>query len=946
MVEERLKQCRENDCKSSMLLTQWEFDKKYLSQLLEAITVNFPHYSLHNVMHSQNIVTEIEKILGEEIIKKFSYIDCWLLLESAYWHDIGMFVPYEDKIKKMKEDGFKEFIDNIKHDKDNDLFCYAETLGRFIKEDFDKKLESLVDIDLAFVFLFAEYTRKKHNSKSKDILLETTQYNQLINRRLIRLLSNIIEYHGKPFDEILKMPFENDGLDVGDVAHPRLIACLLRLGDLLDLDDDRHYPELLNVIGKIPAISEAHYNGHKSILNKNINQNIIEIKSVFESKDSIFDKSFEIQNKWFSLIENEVENLNKKLNDIVPQCYSWKPPVAKLSCEISGCITIDSVSPKLKFDEDRIYNYLIDNIYNDRWSCINELLQNAVDATIDRIWIERGSDIRDDRNEFKKIASDSDKYRIDVNIETEELNLENEDSMIIYNIEIKDNGKGMNLEEIKSMFTVASKENQQRKTEYRRGMPEWMKPSGFFGIGLQSIFSKTDRLEIETSAPNDFAYKIVMKKMTSSTSYYAIERIKGKKWDHGTTVTFSFSEKKIPETLYGGVAIRELSKFDPLKDDSLDTISAEIRNTVANFAELCDIMVYFKGKCLNEDVNENKFMIVDINNGIEYNMIFGFDRQYVCGNWCYKGRPVDGENFSCGNILLGITGNIISGETDEFLSLNRNKFHDSGKQKLVTKVNDSLRHKKSEILKLEKLENKEMANLYYYLQENDNNELWREVELTDYTNGKNIKIKDLIVDKRKIGISFSHPSETINDTNNPILIARVSECNVLLKVLGKLKKGIIIHSIKKIELPQRHDVVKIYSIEVVDDVGKTEIKEPAIEFLSSQGLYDDITRYYLPCGTEQYKNISFDKKILEKYLWMRCTFESMVEFFFPKIIILPSTTEELERNKDLELLADKIWEHKKEQGEDILKSVILKDLEDFFEKFKFESKKYKHFFYL
>lgn len=76
----------------SILMGQWVFDKTNIPNALKAIAGVFPHYSLHDETHSESIINNIVKMLGREVIKSLSCTDLWLLLESAYCHDLGMVV--------------------------------------------------------------------------------------------------------------------------------------------------------------------------------------------------------------------------------------------------------------------------------------------------------------------------------------------------------------------------------------------------------------------------------------------------------------------------------------------------------------------------------------------------------------------------------------------------------------------------------------------------------------------------------------------------------------------------------------------------------------------------------------------------------------------------------------------------------------------------------------
>lgn len=109
-IEERLRSLAQTNSNYSLLLAQWEFDKKLLQRALNAVSTTFPHYSLHDSSHSSTIITQIEKIILPDI-DKLSATDCWLLLESCYWHDAGMIITKQQKKDLVNDKEFQIFID-------------------------------------------------------------------------------------------------------------------------------------------------------------------------------------------------------------------------------------------------------------------------------------------------------------------------------------------------------------------------------------------------------------------------------------------------------------------------------------------------------------------------------------------------------------------------------------------------------------------------------------------------------------------------------------------------------------------------------------------------------------------------------------------------------------------------------------------------------------------
>jgi len=931
-IEERLKMAIDQSSHSGILWSQWSFDKILLMRSLNVISSDFPHYSLHESSHSNSVLLEIEKILGSNI-EKLSYIDAWLLLEASYWHDVGMIVTAEEKDKIIKNLEFKTFIEQLST-RNNDLSEYAKIYLNYTEGN---PHPSFLELEKSFVLVFAEYIRTKHPERGKKIFLDPTTVGikspatGLINIRLRRLLAEIIECHGKSFDSILELPFENDGLDVSDKAHPRFIACMLRIGDLLDLEDGRHCPTLMKTIGVLPSESLAHFQKHRTILSKNVNERYIEITAKCETFET-----YEVQNDWFSFIQQEFGNQDKHWGEIAPAEILWKlPNLRKLTCELDGCISFGNMPNRLTLDGNRMYEYLSGtNLYGNPFSCINELLQNAVDATIDRIWLEH-KDSQDiditQRTEFIRIAK-SDEYKIDIKITPQKSVV---GTNVKYEVEIKDNGKGMSIDDIQSLMTIASERARCAKEKSRYGMPDWMRPSGFFGIGLQSVFAVTNQFIIKTQYPNDLSYEILIKRTQGKTPGFIVRQSKEPLWNFGTSVIFSFERERFPLSFSGSHrSSMELRRFDPLRDDILDITTVEIIEIVENFAQFCPVKIYFNNESCTLQKEENTFkpMVEDKENGIEYSLEFFIDLRGGRNTWHYRGRIAN-----CNLVLdyIGMVGNVISGSADIFLTLDRQNFHKSGASKLIDNFKKSLLANKRRIL--EKITNKKEASLYYFLNDEIDNNDWQSIELFGH------EIIKLIAP----GSSFHFTLDNLNQgkidfekKGTPFISNDRWEAMTLIRVLAKLGRGINIKNIQRMEqrslLSSNLSVINVYDIEVLEDKATSRISDEAISCLSSQGMQNIYTRYWLPCGKNQYQDLALNVDCINKYPWMHSLISGVANLF-PCGIILRSTQKSIEEDKDV--LVSVIKEGKCLVGEDIGEAQIQHSLDDFYAKFSFESKK-------
>jgi hypothetical protein len=104
------------------LASQWDFDAKLIPKALQAVGNLFPHYSRHDESHSRQILVNIERLLGESV-SLLTATDTWLILEAAYWHDIGMVVPKQDLSEELQSEEFQDFLASLRQSPST--ICFA-----------------------------------------------------------------------------------------------------------------------------------------------------------------------------------------------------------------------------------------------------------------------------------------------------------------------------------------------------------------------------------------------------------------------------------------------------------------------------------------------------------------------------------------------------------------------------------------------------------------------------------------------------------------------------------------------------------------------------------------------------------------------------------------------------------------------------------------------------
>lgn len=508
----------------------WQLLRKDLEDRLPHSRSTFVHYSLHDATHSRSVIRAIERFLGEERILQLSATDTFMLLCCAYAHDYGMAITFNQIYDTLGDAGFKTFVktklENA-YSLDKKNLQAFQNLFSYIKDQ--NSPASLQELYFAIMLVIQEYLRPTHWNGAKNIwndfkgLLEGR-----LNGRFIQGCEGIIdicECHGKSFQDVLKLSDRADGI-IGDDFHPRFIAAMLRLGDLLDLDNGRFPRWFIDEISRnrelIPHLSELHYKKHEAITHLLITPKRIEICASCHGKNGY--EVAGLVNEWIDWLEDECTNQIQYWSEITPINFGRPPRVAKYKISLNGKpYTAESCTLQMRMSQDRVMKLLEGtSIYQDQYVCIRELVQNAVDTSLLQLW----DDITHNRYINLGISKRGHKARPEENMDSnKEMGMLEHGSKVwqevfgnypitveliedwvdqkVY-IVIKDNGTGITPQDVRYMSDIGtSKEKNERIVEIMRTMPRWLKPSGIFGIGLQSAFQLTDQIEFYTRRPNE-----------------------------------------------------------------------------------------------------------------------------------------------------------------------------------------------------------------------------------------------------------------------------------------------------------------------------------------------------------------------------------------------------------------------------------------------------------
>jgi hypothetical protein len=480
--------------------------RRRVSGFLATVGTTFPHYPSHAVDHSDEIIRSISAVVeGGPTAKPLDLnaTEVYLLLLSAYLHDSGMVVSEGDKLRALDSREWQYYLRGDKatakaYEQVRDLSMRAESEN-------DDRLRYQAGLDLRM--LIAEFFRRHHSRRASLMITETlavpedyldsdpTAANTLVATCVGHGLAraDLLDDHDYPTARTI----------FGEEVNVRLLAILLRIGDLLDMRYDRACPLIANVASPLPVASVAHWDQYGKIVDRLVSPEKIRIEAICNSIDE-----HRLLRDWCQWLADEVRDVPRLLAG-GSRHEAWRPPFvdvdgadATISIVRAPGANYRVIDWRFELDRDEVLMRLVHDSNPNPLGFVQELVQNALDAT-------RTHAALLDRNPG---SGDGGDFDIKVLLSTDE------DERVTA-VTVEDRGTGMT-EDVIEQYLLQIGRSWYRSEEFRA--LGGFAPSSRFGIGFLSCFAVSDEVYLTTRHVAAGADKALRLHIPGPRNYLAI----------------------------------------------------------------------------------------------------------------------------------------------------------------------------------------------------------------------------------------------------------------------------------------------------------------------------------------------------------------------------------------------------------------------------------------
>lgn len=294
-------------------------------EALEYIKSVFPGFTSHGMGHSLRILENLYQALSDALREELSSPEIFCLIMAAMFHDMGMAKPD---------------VPDLSRQRDQHHLYAEEPLKLFMEE----KMTAV-----------AEW------------------------RRLYSCILFVCQAHGMEQGAFYghKDFYTKDTIDRKPLRFG-LLGVLLRIGDLLDLDENRTsglirrlYPSRFQ-----DETSQRHHCRHEHVARFSISPQTIEINVLAEDVEE-----YHIWDRWLHCLKEDILHANTYLMPKLGKGLN----LPELRHEIQKTAQAAFETEELRFeltDEGRIWNILSQSVYTGEFDFIRELVQNGIDAVL------------------------------------------------------------------------------------------------------------------------------------------------------------------------------------------------------------------------------------------------------------------------------------------------------------------------------------------------------------------------------------------------------------------------------------------------------------------------------------------------------------------------------------------------------------------------------------
>lgn len=405
-----------------------------------------------------------------------------------------------------------------------------------------------------------EFFRSKHAERSRDALIKRRQEKverDIIPGHMREAVAQIDYCHGGPPEHILSLKRCQNGFHGGDFIHPRFVAALLRLGDLMDMETTRFNPYIIDGLARISSDNMAYMLKDLSVSEILVSPHTICVTSSFEEKfvqefltrhragigsgsvDSeevrkYISSAIKTMRGWMETIRMNARWIWEAWSDIAPEDFpgSIASP-KKLTILYEGRpYEEDDLELRYEIAPRRAAKIMEGSaLYKDPLVFLREIIQNAIDATKRQLFRRFREEIIDEKTGAKmSLVAFMEKYRDELEAHAVEVSVCFDEALTKMSVVVIDKGIGITRNRLRSMRHIGAELEPDLEKEVAR-IPEWLRPTARFGIGMQSAFLVADRFSIRTnprdreSNGDDMQHRIVFNSTRLGGDITSIDRL-------------------------------------------------------------------------------------------------------------------------------------------------------------------------------------------------------------------------------------------------------------------------------------------------------------------------------------------------------------------------------------------------------------------------------------